>query len=95
MAERLADDNPAAVPAGTDGWSVVERLESDAPPKHSGDIEVKCWLTESLTRRRGLAGLADGAAILAGLVGRFRDRGLFPALDEEEGPRAASPRWAG
>ena len=82
-AERLSDNDPTA-PVGHGDWHTVERLSSETLASRSKDIEVASWLMESLTRIRGLEGLAEGAEILAGLVERFWDKGLFPGWDEED-----------
>jgi len=83
-AERLADNDPALCGAMPTQWSAVHALATEALSTRSKDIEIACWLTECLTRRHGLAGLADGAGCLAGLISRYWDDGLFPASDEQD-----------
>jgi type VI secretion system protein ImpA len=39
----------------------------------SKDVTVAVWLTEALTQRRGLSGLADGLQLLSGLLDRYWD----------------------
>ena len=82
-AERLADNDPTAS-IGYPDWNTVERLSIQALASRSKDIEITAWLVESLTRSRGLDGLAEGAEILAGLIARFWDKGMFPAPDDED-----------
>jgi type VI secretion system protein ImpA len=86
-AERLADDDPelrGAIPAQ---WNVVHDLALEALSSRSKDIEIACWLTESLTRRQGLVGLAEGADVIIGLISSFWNDGLFP-LAEVDDPEA-------
>ncbi len=83
-AERLADNDPASGPANPAGWRTVERLAVEALGSRTKDIEIGCWLVESLTRRCGLLGLTEGVDILAGLIDRFWNEGLFPAFDPED-----------
>lgn len=83
-AERLADNDPALGGAMPTPWNTVHDLAVEALSLHSKDIEVACWLTECLTRKQGLGGLADGVAVVAGLIGQFWDAGLFPAAEEDD-----------
>jgi type VI secretion system protein ImpA len=82
--ERASENDPAASDADSAHWRTVQTLATEALQTRSKDIEIAAWLTESLTRHDGLAGLAEGAAILAGLIAQFWDAGLFPAADPEE-----------
>ena len=54
------------------------------------DLEVAAWLTEALVRSHGLAGLAAGAQVIAGLAERYWD-GLFPLPDEDGMETRVSP----
>lgn len=81
-AERLVDNDPRAGDAGTQHWTVIRSLAAQALVADTKDLEIAAWLTESLVRTDGLRGLAAGAELLAGLVGRFWDAGLHPGLDE-------------
>lgn len=83
-AERLADNDPALRGTMPTQWSIVHALAAEALSARSKDIEIACWLTECLTRRHGLTGLADGAACLAGLISRYWNGGLFPAADKQD-----------
>ena len=86
-AERAADDDPTLSDGPPPQWRAVESLATEALAARGKDIEVACWLTESLCRRQGLAGLAAGAGLLAGLIEGFWSRGLFPA-EEADDPEA-------
>src|SRR6187551_1871804 len=48
----------------------------------SKDLRIAQYLVQSATRMDGLAGLADGLAVLSGLVDRYWD-GVHPQLDPE------------
>ncbi|HYZ64300.1 MAG TPA: type VI secretion system protein TssA [Acetobacteraceae bacterium] len=83
-AERQADNDPApggAVPAQ---WATVRDLALTALTQRTKDIEIACWLTESLTRSRSLDGLADGVEGLVALIRHYWNQGLFPAPDEQD-----------
>jgi len=82
-AERVADNDPAADAGGMQHWLAVRDLAIETLATTGKDIEVAAWLTESLVRSDGLAGLTAGAQLLAGLVSGFWDGGLFPTPDED------------
>lgn len=88
--ERRAENDPASGLADQSGWKTVERLSIEALTSRSKDVEIACWLAESLTRRRGLAGLAEGARILCALISGFWTDGLFPHGDDDPSGRLAS-----
>jgi type VI secretion system protein ImpA len=54
------------------------------------DFEIAAWLAEALARTDGLAGVADGAALLAGLLDRYWESG-FPRPDEDGLEGRAAP----
>jgi type VI secretion system protein ImpA len=83
-AERLADNDPTLGGALPVQWNTVHDLAVEALASRSKDVEIACWLTECLTRRQGLAGLADGVEIVVGLITHFWDAGLFPSVEEED-----------
>ena len=83
-AERLADNDPASGGALPTPWNTVHDLAVEALSLHSKDIEIACWLTECLTRKQGLGGLADGVAVVVGLIEQFWDAGLFPSAEEDD-----------
>src|SRR5205085_2500515 len=69
--------------AGLRSWRAVDSQGSELLIKHSKDLQVAAWLTEAWLRIDGLAGLAAGCALLAGLVDTYWDAGLYPAEDED------------
>jgi type VI secretion system protein ImpA len=81
--ERASENDPAIADTESVHWRAVQALATQALETRTKDIEIAAWLTESLTRHDGLAGLAEGAAILAGLIAQFWETGLFPAADPE------------
>ena len=83
-AERLADNDPALGDALPAAWNTVNGLAVEALSSRSKDIEIACWLTECLTRKQGLGGLADGVAVVVGLIERFWDAGLFPSAEADD-----------
>jgi type VI secretion system protein ImpA len=85
--ERATDDDPAAGNAVSAHWGIVQALAIEALQSRSKDVEIAAWLAESLTRHEGLAGLAEGAEIISGLIDRFWNNGLFPAQDPDDPER--------
>jgi type VI secretion system protein ImpA len=81
-AERAADANPEADTGLADGWKLVRSLAVKALSELTKDLEIAAWLTESLVRSEGLAGLAAGAEIIGGLADRYWDQ-LYPMPDED------------
>jgi type VI secretion system protein ImpA len=82
--ERASENDPAAGDAESPHWRTVQDLATEALQTRTKDIEIAAWLTESLTRHEGLAGLAEGATILAGLITQFWNTGLYPTADPDE-----------
>ena len=82
--ERSAESDPAADAGVPAQWKTVRDLAAEALRDRTKDVEIAVWLTESLTRSHGLNGLAEASAILAGLVERFWNEGLFPSPDEAD-----------
>src|ERR1700733_1088876 len=66
--ERASENDPSASDAESSHWRMVQDLATEALQTRTKDIEIAAWLTESLTRHEGLAGLAEGATTLAGLI---------------------------
>jgi type VI secretion system protein ImpA len=81
-AERAADADPGADTGMAEGWKLVRALAVKALNEQAKDLEVAAWLTESLVRSDGLAGLALGAEIIGGLAARYWDL-LYPMPDED------------
>jgi type VI secretion system protein ImpA len=74
-------------------WPTVEQLCTDALRTESKDLQLACWLAEAWLHRRGMAGLADGLRVLAGLCRRFWPS-LHPAIEDGDlAPRIAPFEW--
>ncbi|KQU05152.1 hypothetical protein ASG60_00175 [Methylobacterium sp. Leaf469] len=87
-AERTAEASgePTSVPAA---WTTVRQLAAEALANHSKDLEVTAWLTEALVRQDGFSGLAQGFALVDGLIDRY-----WPDLhsnDEDDAEGRLSP----
>lgn len=80
--ERARDSEGDGESAPPEGWRQVRRLAVEALSGSSKDFEIAAWLTEALVRQEGLAGLASGARVLAGLLEQHWDAG-FPQPDED------------
>jgi len=80
--ERQRDSEAEGEMSLAEGWRQVRRLGVEALETRSKDFEIAAWLTEALVRQDGLAGLASGARLLAGLLEQHWDAG-FPRPDEE------------
>jgi type VI secretion system protein ImpA len=63
-------------------WRSVRELALTTLAQTTKDLEVTAWLTEALVRSHGLAGLAAGAQLVAGLADRYWE-GLFPLPDDD------------
>lgn len=79
--ERAADANPADAVTPPE-WRDVQKLASQILLEKAKDLEAAAWLTESLVRHNGLAGLAFGANLIDGLVAQYWDT-LYPMPDED------------
>jgi type VI secretion system protein ImpA len=82
-AERAADENPDVETPPPPQWRTVRELVLAALTEKAKDLELAAWLTEALVRSDGLAGLAAGARLIAGLAEQFWDQNLFPVPDED------------
>ncbi len=82
-AERAADENPEIDTPPPPQWRTVRELVLAALGEKAKDLELAAWLTEALVRSDGLAGLATGARVVAGLAEAFWDQNLFPMPDED------------
>lgn len=90
-AERTADADASAEGPPPQQWRTIRELAIKALAEKVKDLEIAAWLTESLVRSDGLAGLAAGAALMNGLVERYWDNGLYPKADEEGVPSRVAP----
>jgi type VI secretion system protein ImpA len=80
--ERTRDSEADAAPVVAEGWRHVRRLGTEALAERAKDFEVASFLVEALVRLEGLAGLAAGSNLLAGLLDQYWETG-FPLPDEE------------
>lgn len=80
--ERSSDHDTAetGVPPS---WNAVRDHALSILSGTGKDIEVAAWLAEALVRQHGLAGLTQGAALIAGLVREYWAHGLYPLPDED------------
>ncbi len=62
-------------------WEFVVQRCADLLETKSKDLRLAVWLTEAATRQYRLRGLAEGLRVLAGLLERFWDQGLYPQSD--------------
>ncbi|WP_040137845.1 type VI secretion system protein TssA [Azospirillum argentinense] len=74
-----AESDASAIPSE---WRLIVDLAPSVLATQSKDLEVAAWLAEALLRTRGMAGLADGFAVLRGLVERYWPD-LHPQPDED------------
>ena len=100
---RRSDDDGSRRPGVDDApkvadWSKVYELAGSALATQSKDLELAGWLTESLIRREGFAGLRAGLDVIRELLARYWET-LYPPLDPEDDPptaqRAARLSWVG
>lgn len=75
--------------------TTVIRLAQDALATQSKDLQLAVWLTESLLKRDGFAGLAEGLHACRGLLSECWD-GLFPPVEDGDLELRAAPLdWLG
>ncbi len=71
------------------------KLAQEAIATQSKDLQLAAWLTESLVKTQGFAGLHDGLALCHGLVDGFWDT-LYPAKEDDDLELRAMPlEWIG
>jgi type VI secretion system protein ImpA len=89
-------DDPArpAEPKWAD-WSGIIRLATRTLREQSKDLLVAARLTEALTKQQGFAGLADGLALLRGMIEQCWDRSLPVIEDGDLEVRAGPFNWLG
>lgn len=75
----------------------VIKLTEEALATKTKDLRLAVWLAEALIYERGFAGLHEGMQLLHGLVEKYWEQGLLPAVEEEEDleERASSLEWFG
>jgi type VI secretion system protein ImpA len=62
-------------------WDFVAEHCAQMIAAKSKDLRLAVWLAEASAKTRGLRGLGDGYAVLAGLCDRFWD-GMYPIADD-------------
>lgn len=62
-------------------WELVASRCADLITTRSKDLRLAAWLAEALARTRGLRGLGDGYAVLAGLCEQYWTD-LYPLVDD-------------
>ena len=65
----------------TADYRKVIELASDALKNKTKDLQIAAWLSESLTKQYGFAGLRDSLKLASGLQENFWET-LFPEIDE-------------
>jgi type VI secretion system protein VasJ len=88
MQEVAKLDSPAAAPVD---WRKVAELGDNILREKSKDLQVAVYLAVALQQTRGLDGLLDGTALLAGMLQDFWDA-LFPEVKRIRG-RVAALSW--
>jgi type VI secretion system protein ImpA len=80
-AERRQDDGLEDTRDPKPLWRNIREIALKTLVETTKDLEIAAWLTEALVRSHGLAGLAAGARLMAGLVEQYWDV-LFPLPDD-------------
>ncbi|MCH7685497.1 MAG: type VI secretion system protein TssA [Planctomycetes bacterium] len=75
-----------------ENWPLVAELTQDALTSRTKDLMIAGWLTESLVRLHGIAGLRDGIRLLRGLVENFWER-LYPEIEDGDLEVRAAPLY--
>lgn len=78
-----SSDHDAADSGIPPSWNAVRDHALSILSSNGKDIEVAAWLAEALVRQHGLAGLTEGAMLIAGLVRAYWAHGLYPLPDED------------
>ena len=81
-AERQLDTADAGERPAPPQWGPVSRLAITLLQTQAKDLEAASWLTEALLRTDGLAGMAAGFQLMAGLVETYWDD-VHPLPDDE------------
>lgn len=64
-------------------WQKIFALAPKVIAEQSKDLEIACWLTESLVRKAGFQGLKDGFTLIRQLLETFWEAGIYPTPDED------------
>lgn len=73
-------------------WHVIEEMGQAVLSTRAKDFQAACYLACALTHEHGLEGMADGAALLQGLVAAYWETG-FPVLRRIRGRINALLWW--
>ena len=73
-------------------WHVIEEMGQAVLSARAKDFQAGCYLAYALTHEHGLEGMADGAALLQGLVAEYWESG-FPVLRRIRGRINALQWW--
>ena len=79
-----ASDTANAIKA-LESWNEVMKLAPEILAKVSKDLDVACWYTEALIRKKGFPGLRDGIHLIRGLIENFWPKNESTNSDAEEG----------
>jgi type VI secretion system protein ImpA len=80
-AEKLQDAGSDDARDPTPLWRTVRDVGLKTLAETAKDLEVAAWLTEAYVRSHGLAGLAAGAKLIAGLAEQYWDD-VYPLPDD-------------
>ena len=65
-------------------WDFVVKKCSGLLQQKSKDLRLAVWLAEAGAKKYRMRGLAEGLLVLAGLIDKFWDQGLFPESDGDD-----------
>jgi type VI secretion system protein ImpA len=65
-------------------WDFVVKKCSSLLQQKSKDLRLAVWLAEAGAKKYRMRGLAEGLLVLAGLIDKFWDQGLFPESDGDD-----------
>lgn len=75
-------------------WDFVVKRCAALLEKNSKDLRLAVWLTEAAAKKHALRGLAEGLRVVAGLVDRYWEQGLYPeAEDGDQEQRIGNLAW--
>jgi len=83
-------EDPFADPPVRPDWRLVSELTGEAIAKKSKDLQLAAWLTESMLRREGIAGLRQGLDLVNQLLDKFWDH-LHPLIEDGDTEMRAGP----
>ncbi|MEJ7807972.1 MAG: type VI secretion system protein TssA [Telluria sp.] len=65
-------------------WDFVVKKCSGLLQQKSKDLRLAVWLAEAGAKKYRMRGMAEGLLVLAGLIDKFWDQGLFPESDGDD-----------